>query len=132
MGRPCYGPREVAGIGKRVRSAASIWLTIGGLALVGYGILYWLKGFPYRTVILMVFAALGCLLIGGGLSLRSPSSSTTLWLSATSFTLSTGLLLVIFWMPPFQAGAIFLFMVAVTGVVQSVFRLRRLRKNRHT
>ena len=32
------------------------------------------EGLPYRTLILMVYAALGCLLLGGGLSLRSPAS----------------------------------------------------------
>jgi asparagine N-glycosylation enzyme membrane subunit Stt3 len=106
-----------------VVSVVSTVLLFAGLALVGYGIVYWWKGFPYPVVVLLVYSTFGCLALGGGLSLRRPETVTTLALSTATFALSTVGLIALFAFP--QPAAIALFIASCLATENSYRRLRR-------
>jgi hypothetical protein len=62
----------------KVRSTASKWLLIGGLALIGCSVFYWWKGFLYPVGSMLMYSAFGritALDINGRLSAVPRSTS---------------------------------------------------------
>jgi hypothetical protein len=106
-------------------AAVSRWLVMVGLAIIAYGVVYWLKGYPYPVVMLMVYAGYGSLVLGTGLALRRPETTATLVLATISFAAALVLLLVT------QPGSVFSFgLLAFVGVATSFIRLRQRRRSR--
>jgi peptidoglycan/LPS O-acetylase OafA/YrhL len=128
----CYTHGAVITRAHRLRSALSKVLSVvsgvllfAGLALIGYGIVYWWKGFPYPVVALLAYSTYGCLALGGGLWLRRPETVTTLVLATISFALSAVGLIALFVIPPWQPEAIALFIASCLATESSYRRLRR-------
>lgn len=109
----------------RLRAVISKLLMLAGVALIGYGIAYWWKEFPYPVVVLLAYSTYGCLAFAGGLSLRRPETVATLVLATITFALSTVLLIVVFVIPPWSPLAMGLFIASCLGTLGSYRRLRR-------
>jgi hypothetical protein len=109
---------------KRLLALASSLLVIFGVALIGYGVFYWLMGFPYPVVALLAFSAYGSFLLGVGLFVRLPETTKTLALATAAFSLSAALMLIVNVMSP---PAIVLVVIAGAGALASYLRLRILR-----
>ena len=106
-------------------AAVSKWLVMVGLAIIAYGVVYWMKGYPSAVVMMMVCAGYGSLVLGTGLALRRPESTPTLVLATISFAAALVLLLVT------QPGTVFSFgLLAFVGVATSFIRLRQRRRAR--
>lgn len=106
-------------------ATVSKWLVMVGLAIIAYGVVYWLKGYPYPVVMMMVCAGYGSLVLGTGLALRRPETTPTLVLATISFATALVLLLVT------QPGSVFSFgLLAFVGVATSFIRLRQRRRAR--
>jgi hypothetical protein len=106
-------------------AAVSKWLVMVGLAIIAYGVVYWMKGYPYAVVMMMVCAGYGSLVLGTGLALRRPETTPTLVLATISFAAALVLLLVT------QPGTAFSFgLLAFVGVATSFIRLRQRRRAR--
>ncbi len=105
----------------------STWLVIGGLLLIGYGLLYWWMGFPYAVGIMLMYVVLGCLVVGAGLSLRRPETTTTLALATVGFA-TCGTILLIACLPESLAPPyVFLILISAAGALRGLFRLWRRR-----
>lgn len=101
-------------------ATVSKWLVMVGLAIIAYGVVYWLKGYPYAVVMMMVCAGYGSLVLGTGLALRRPETTPTLVLATISFAAALVLLLVT------QPGSVFSFgLLALIGLLSSFLRLRQ-------
>jgi hypothetical protein len=114
---------------KKLLAVASTLMVIYGLALIGYGILYWLVGFPYPLAALLAFSAYGSFLSGAGLFLRLPETTLTLTLSTASFCLSAALMTILNLSTVWPTGAIVFVVVSGVGALASYARLL-LRKHR--
>ena len=113
---------------KRLLTLASTLLVIYGVGLIGYGIVYWLMGFPYPVVGLLAFSAYGSFLLGVGLFVRLPGTAKILALATGAFSLSAALMMVVNVMSP---AAIVLVVVAGAGAIASYLRLRLLKRRTH-
>ena len=109
----------------KLRGILSGLLTLVGLALIGYGIAYWWKGFPYPVAMLLAYSAYGCLALGWGLSLRRPDTIATLAISAVTCALSAVFLIALRVIPPWPPQAIALFLASCVGTASSYRRLQR-------
>ena len=106
-------------------AVVSKWLVMVGLAIIAYGVVYWMKGYPYAVAMMMVCAGYGSLVLGAGLALRRPETTPTLVLATISFAAALVLLLVT------QPGTVFSFgVLAFVGVATSFIRLRQRRRAR--
>jgi hypothetical protein len=114
----------------KLRSTASKWLLIGGLALIGYGVFYWWKGFPYPVGIMLTYSALGCLVVGAGLLLRRPETTATLVLGTASFAASGTILLAVCLPYPISPPYLLLILVCAAGTLRGLLRLRWQSRNR--
>jgi len=113
---------------QRARGYVSSGLVIVGLMAIAYGLAFWWKGLPYREIMLLACVALGCLPLGLGLALRSPTAPATLALAAVCCALSGVLQLFVFSLTPFHPVGLALQVLAWGGAAQSYGRFRRLRK----
>jgi hypothetical protein len=114
----------------RARAFICNALVLGGLAVIGYGVVYCWKGLPYRLLMLIVCVGLGCLPLGAGLLLRRRPGVPALALATACFALSGVLQLLLFGLGAFiNPAGIVLQVLTWGGAAQSVSLLRRLRRN---
>lgn len=110
----------------RARAFVCNALVLAGLAVIGYGVVYCWKGFPYRLLMLIVCVGLGCLPLGAGLLLRRRPGAPALALAIACFALSGVLQLLLFGLGAFiHPAAIVLQVLAWGGAAQSFSLLRR-------
>jgi hypothetical protein len=110
----------------RARAFICNALVLGGLAAIGYGVVYCWKGFPYRLLMLIVCVGLGCLPLGAGLLLRRRPGVPALALATVCFALSGVLQLLLLGLGAFvHPVGIVLQVFAWGGAARSFSLLRR-------
>ncbi|HEY7373509.1 MAG TPA: hypothetical protein VIF57_15220 [Polyangia bacterium] len=114
----------------RARAFVCNALVLGGLAAIGYGVVYFWKGLAYRLLVLIVCVGLGCLPLGAGLSLRRRPGVPTLVVATVCFALSGALQLLLL------GGGAFVHPLWITlqviswgGAARSFVRARAARRN---
>jgi hypothetical protein len=114
MGVP-KGDREILAEWLAVaRRLVRFVLIVAGLLVTGYGLLYFLRGWPYGLGLLWMCSAFGLQMVGLGMLLSSPVSIWSSLVSGITLLVSAVLFLALWITSPLNPG--FLVFLAISGV----------------